>query len=109
MPKPVPKPVPKVPALPSLRTGPVADPTAKMSADSNKEYYVGVLGDIETIKDKWPNIASLDPLPQTGESGFMQLRGFLEPFLTLTYLIECLLILGPVTSLIIIVLSISSG
>ena len=51
-----------------------------LSMVCNDAYLKLVLSDAYVIKNKWPDIASKDPLPLTDESGYLRLTGFLEPF-----------------------------
>ena len=61
----------------------VVDPYAMHEV--NKDYYVNVIKDVQIIKEKWPTITSLSPLPMSGDDGFLGLAGFGEPFDTTTF------------------------
>ena len=46
----------------------------------NAEYYAFVAQDLQTIKDKYPTLAAQKPLPESGDAGFLGLKGFGAPY-----------------------------
>ena len=44
------------------------------------KYFAKVQDDIDAILNQWPNIVSLDALPETGDTGFKSLIGYGSPF-----------------------------
>ena len=67
----------------------VAEPAtvalSTIASNVNEGYFSVVQEALNAIFEKFPNIASLDPLPESGAGGFWCLSGFLAPYSPFAY------------------------
>jgi len=57
----------------------------KIDTTINEKYFTVIQDALNVIFGKWPNIVSLDPLPESGVGGHEQMQGFMAPFNVFAY------------------------